>query len=163
MLKRAILCVTAVLVCGCYPRPTYEGGMAYQASAVRYEVAPAKQSTPRFRLSESSIYGLSNRDIFDLDVVLEMPVVFDNVRIPAGSRAKIYATHKAYSILGGREKILYATFPECNQSDVLTLRFDSKGGVYTLTDIYWGLPSARGIEFIWSARGKGNYLLVTSN
>lgn len=162
-MKCTILCVISVIVCGCYPRPYSETRAAYQASAVRYETAPAKQPTIRFRLSESSIYGLSNRDIFDLDVVLEMPVAFGKVRIPAGSRAKIYATHKAYSILGGREKILYATFPEYNQSDVLTLRFDSKGGVYTLTEIYWGLPSARSIEFIWSARGKWNYLLVTSN
>lgn len=162
-MRTIIIFIAAVVCCGCYPRPYSESRAAYQASAMRYEVAPARQATPRFRLSESSIYGLSNRDIFDLDVALEMPVVFGNVRILAGSRAKIYATHKAYSILGGLEKILYATFPECNQSDVLTLRFDSKGGVYTLTDIYWGLPSARGIEFIWSARGKGNYLLVTSN
>jgi len=162
-MRRLIVYLAVVSCCGCYPQPYSESRAVYQASAVRYDDAPAKQVTPRFRLSESSIYGLSNRDIFYLDVIIEMPVVFGDVRIPAGSRTKIYATHKAYLILGGLEKILYATFPEYNRNDVLTLRFDAKGGVYTLTDVYWGLPSARKLEFIWSARGKGNYLLMTSN
>lgn len=159
-MKLIIIYLAAVICYGCYPRPYYEGRLKHQANATRYESAPAQQPAQRYRLTESFIYGLGNADIYSLDVVIEGPLAFGWIRIPARSKAKIYATHKAYSILGGLEKILYATFPEYNRNDVLTLRFDAKGGVYTLTDVYWGLPSARKLEFIWSARSMGNYLLV---
>lgn len=159
-ISKTLLGCLSVLCFGCYPHPYYESYPTVKASAVRYEKLPPERPVQRFRLTEAMVSGLSNRQIYALDVIIENPVAFGAIRIPAGSRAKIYGSHKAYSILGGLEKVLYVTFPEYNRSDILTLRFDAKNGVYALTDIYWGLPSAQKLEFIWSARSRGNYLLM---
>lgn len=159
-MSKTLLSCLSVLCFGCYPQSYHESYPTAKASAIRYEQIHPERPAQRFRLTEAIVLGLSNRQIYDLNVIIEWPVTFGAIRVPAGSRAKIYGSHRAYSILGGLEKILYVTFPEYNVSDILTLRFDAKGGVYTLTDVYWGLPSARSLEFIWSARSRGNYLLV---